>query len=441
MEIAMETKYLIIGSSHAGLSAADEIRLNDPEGSLAMVSMEDCLPYSPTVLPYIVSGKVDAGIICLRDDQYFADQNITFRRGKKVVKVDTQASKVTLDDGSEVGYEKLLIATGSEPTLPPIPGLKEAKVYVLRTMQDAQEINKAADQAKTAVILGTGLVGMHAAEGLAEKGLKVEVIRGRRPAVLPNYFDKVSMQMIHKVFLDHGIGCNLDNQVASIEPGEGEKAKVMLKNGNAIDTDMLVVGTGVRSRMDFFINGSPKMEEGILVDETMRTSVGNVWAAGDVAQAVDFFSAKKELNAILPDAFEQGKIAGMSMAGNLKAIEGIADLGKREGFFYNGGVSMNTFNFYGNRSFAVGLSLVEDDGECAIHVSFDIDRCFYQKFVFKGDYLVGAIGINTSLDPGVLMNIIRRKVNMKSKVENFVQDPQNVSRRIMWDSWRGTSKI
>lgn len=437
----METKYLIIGSSHAGLSATDEIRINDPDGSLTMVSMEDCLPYSPTVLPYIVSGKVDAGIIRLRDDQYFKDQNITFLKGKKVVKIDTQASKVTLDDNSEIGYEKVLIATGSEPTLPPIPGLKESKYHVLRTMQDAQEINKSAEQAKTAVILGTGLVGMHAAEGLAEKGLKVEVIRGRRPAVLPNYFDKASMQMIHKVFLDHGIGCNLDNQVASIEPGEGEKAKVILKNGSVIDTDMLVVGTGVRSRMDFFANGAPQMEEGILVDETMQTSVGNVWAAGDVAQAVDFFSEKKELNAILPDAFEQGKIAGMSMSGNLKAIEAVPGLGKQEGFSYNGGVSMNTFNFYGNRSFAVGLSLVEDDGEYAIHVKFDTDRCFYQKLVFKGDYLVGAIGINTSLDPGVIMNIIRRKINLKGKVNDFIDDPQNVSRRIMWDSWRGVAKV
>ncbi len=437
----METKYLIIGSSHAGLSAADEIRINDPDGGLTMVSMEDCLPYSPTVLPYIVSGKVDADEIRLRDEQYFADEKISFLKGKKVVKIDAQASKVTLDDGAEIGYEKILIATGSEPTLPPIPGLKESKYHVLRTMEDAQGINKAAEQAKTAVILGTGLVGMHAAEGLAEKGLKVEVIRGRRPAVLPNYFDKTSMQMIHKVFLDHGIGCNLDNQVASIEPGVGEKAKVILKNGNAIDADMLVVGTGVRSRMDFFVNGAPQMEEGILVDDMMRTSVGNVWAAGDVAQAVDFFSEKKELNAILPDAFEQGKIAGMSMSGDLKAVEAVPGLGKQEGFFYNGGVSMNTFNFFGNRSFAVGLSLVEDGGEYVIHVASDADRCFYQKFVFKGNCLVGAIGINSSLDPGVIMNLIRRKVDMKDKVEDFINDPQNVSRRIMWETWRGVAKI
>jgi len=437
----METKYLIIGSSHAGLSAADEIRIEDPDGSLTMVSMEDCLPYSPTVLPYIVSGKVAAEKIYLRDDQYFKNKNITFLKGKKVVKVDTQASKVTLDDGNVIGYEKVLIATGSEPTLPPIPGLKESKYHVLRTMKDAQEINKAAEQAKSAVILGTGLVGMHAAEGLAEKGLKVDVIRGRRPAVLPNYFDKASMQMIHKVFLDHGIGCNLDNQVASVEPGAGEKAKIVLKNGNAIDADMLVVGTGVRSRMDFFTNVTPQMEEGILVDDMMRSSVENVWAAGDVAQALDFFSGKKELNAILPDAFEQGKIAGASMAGNPEALAAVEGLCKEEGFCYNGGVSMNTFNFYGNRSFAVGQSLIEDDKDYVIDVHADVDSCFYQKFVFKGNYLVGAIGINSSLDPGVIMNIIRRKVNMKDKVGDFINHPLNVSRRLMWDSWRGVAKV
>ncbi|MCX8012441.1 MAG: NAD(P)/FAD-dependent oxidoreductase, partial [Desulfobacterota bacterium] len=157
----MQTKFLIIGSSHAGLSAADEIRVHDQEGPLTMISMENCLPYSPTILPYIIEGKVEEKNVYLRDEKSFRDKKITFLRGKKAVKVDTQAAKVLLDDGSEIAYEKLLVATGSEPTIPPVPGLKESTHYVLRTMEDAHKINQAAQKAESAVVLGTGLVGMH----------------------------------------------------------------------------------------------------------------------------------------------------------------------------------------------------------------------------------------------------------------------------------------
>jgi len=423
-----ETKYLIIGSSHAGLTAAEEIRIHDPEGSMTMVTMETCLPYSPTVLPYIVSGKVEEKQIYLRDKDYFKANGIDFRTGKKLTKVDVKKSVATLSDGSKIGYKKLLIATGSEPTLPPTPGLKESGCLVLRTMADAQQINASAKKAKNAVIMGTGLVGMHAAEGLQEKGLDVEVIRGRRPAVLPNYFDKQAMSLVHKVFLEHGVKCDLNKQVTEVKKLKGGKTRVMINDGSHIDTDLLVVGTGVKSRMDFFDGKDVAMDQGILVDDMMRTSVKNIWAAGDVAQARDFFSGKQDLNAILPDAFEQGKVAGMSMAGAEEA-QGSEP--------YKGGLSMNTFNFYGNRSFSVGLSLEEDETKYEIARMNIAGSQVYQKLVFEGNRLVGAIGINVTMDPGVLMNLIRRQVDLGSRKAEFAVKPLEMSRRVMWEAWRG----
>lgn len=423
-----ETKYLIIGSSHAGLTAAEEIRIHDPAGSMTMVTMETCLPYSPTVLPYIVSGKVEEKQIYLRDKQYFKDSDIVFKTGKKLSKVDVKKSVATLSDGSKIGYKKLLIATGSEPTLPPTPGLKESGCLVLRTMEDANLINAAAKKAKNVVIMGTGLVGMHAAEGLQEKGLDVEVIRGRRPAVLPNYFDKEAMALVHKVFLEHGVKCDLNKQVKEVKKLKGGKIRVIINDGSQIDTDLLVVGTGVKSRMEFFDAKDVAMDQGILVDDMMKTSVKNIWAAGDVAQARDFFSGKQDLNAILPDAFEQGKVAGMSMAGAEEA-QGSEP--------YKGGLSMNTFNFYGNRSFSVGLSLEEDETKYEIARTTIAGSRVYQKLVFEGNRLVGALGINVTMDPGVLMNLIRRKVDLGARKEEFAVKPLDMSRRVMWEAWRG----
>ncbi|HPD60491.1 MAG TPA: FAD-dependent oxidoreductase [Thermodesulfobacteriota bacterium] len=436
----MQTKYLIIGSSHAGLSAADEIRVHDQKGTLTMISMENCLPYSPTILPYIVEGKVEEKDIYLRDEKYFKDNKINFLRGKKVVQVSTKTSRVTLDDGSEIRYQKLLVATGSEPTIPPTPGLKESAYLVLRTMEDAHKINRAAQNSKSAVVMGTGLVGMHAAEGLGKKGLKVELIRGRRRAVLPNYFDSDSGGLIHKVFVDNGISCNLDHQVTQVE-GKNGNLKVTVKDGTVFETNMLVVGTGVKSRMDFFTTPDVELDQGILVDNLMRTSVKNVWAAGDVAQATDFFSQKKELNPILPDAFEQGKIAGLSMAGDPSVILAFEEIGRQVAFSYPGGVSMNTFNFYGNRSFALGLSLAEEKDGYEVHKKIVPEECIYQKLVFQDDVLVGAVGINITMDPGVIMNLIRRGIHMGKAKDEFIAKPLEVSRRLMWDNWRGVIKI
>ncbi|MFH1336860.1 MAG: NADH-dependent phenylglyoxylate dehydrogenase subunit epsilon [Candidatus Zixiibacteriota bacterium] len=435
----MQTKYLIIGSSHAGLNAADEIRVHDPEGPITMISMEDCPPYSPTILPYILAGKVEEKNVFLREEKDFQDQKVTFLPGKKAVYVDTKASKVSLDDGGEISYEKLLIGTGSEPTLPPVPGVKDAQYHVFRTMEDTHKLMEAAKTAKSAVILGTGLVGMHAAESLAEKGLKVEAIRGRRPAVLPNYFDKEASKLIHKVFLEKGVRCDLKNQVAQVESMNG-KSKVTLKDGTALETDLLVVGTGVRSRMDFLDNTGIEMDQGILVDNMMRTSVENIWAAGDVVQAKDFFADEKILNAILPDAFEQGKIAGLGMAGDEETIRAYDELGGYFSLGYKGSVSMNTFNFYGNRSFAIGLSLVEDESDYEIDRTILTSSRVYQKLVFEGDFLVGAIGINVSLDPGIIMNVIRRRVLLRENKADFAVNPLNVSRRLMWEYWRGAYK-
>jgi phenylglyoxylate dehydrogenase epsilon subunit len=435
----MHTKYLIIGSSHAGLSAADEIRVHDQDGTLTMISMEDCLPYSPTILPYIVEGKVEEKDIYLRDEKYFQDNKIDFLRGKKVVNVDTPGSKVDLDDGNEISYEKLLVATGAEPTIPPVPGLKEHDHFVLRTMEDAHKINKAAENAKSVVVLGTGLVGMHAAEGLGKKGLNVELVRGRRRAVLPNYFDTEAGGLIHQVFLDQGIGCNLDHKVTQVEGGNG-KLKVTVTDGTVFETDMVIVGTGVKSRMDFFATSDVQMEYGIQVDNMMRTSVENVWAAGDVAEATDFFTKKKILTAILPDAYEQGKIAGLSMAGDSEVILAFEELGQALALSYPGGVSVNTFNFYGNRSFSLGLCLAEEDDGYEIDKTIQPDECVCRKFVFQDDILVGAVGINVTMDPGVLKNLILRQVHLGDAKDTFVANPLDVSRQLMWNRWRGVVK-
>jgi len=412
------TKYLIVGSSHAGLQAAEEIRVHDQESPVTMVTMEEHLPYSPTVLPYVVSGKVEEEIIYLRDENYFKENRIEYLTNKKLTGLDTKANKAKFADGSEIEYEQVLIATGSEPTLPPVEGLKDASFYVLRSMDDARALKAGMEQAKSAVIMGAGLVGMHAAESCAKRDMKTTVVE-LLPQILPGYFDQQASDLIQRIFAEHGVEFCLGNPVTTVAG-----KKVMLKDGTELEADLLLVSTGVKSRMEFLAGTGIETDQGILVDEFMRTSVKNVWAAGDVAQAKAFFGEGRVLNPILPDASEQGKIAGCFMVnGEYKHLAP-----------YVGGVPMNTFNFFGNRAFSVGL---------ADETDYEVDRTLlpsgkvYQKMVFADDFLVGFIGMNVPVDPGIVMNVIRRRVDVRERKSEFVIKPLDMNRRIMWSAWRG----
>jgi phenylglyoxylate dehydrogenase epsilon subunit len=422
----LKTEYLIIGSSHAGLAAADEIRVNDEEGSFTMVTMEGILPYSPTVLPYIISGKVSAPQIYLRDEEYFKTQKIHFIKGKAVTKVHPETQIVMLSDGSQISYEKLLIATGAESTVPRVESLTNVPFLKLRTMADALKHLDVIPRARSAIVMGTGLVGMHAAENFVHRGMHVDVIRARakkHPRILPNYFDEECSGMIQKVFESHGVDFYLTDHAVRVAY-EGGEFIVTLSGGKALRAEMLLVCTGIKPRTEFLSNSAVKIDEGILVDHKMKASVDHVWAAGDVAQAEDFFGPSKILNAILPDAVLQGKIAGADMSGGRLDSD------------YVGGISMNTFNFFGNRAFSIGINDSEDEKKYRIEKTILPSANIYQKMVFQGNVLVGMTAINSNLDPGIIMNLIRGRVDLEEDCAEFVSNPFNMSRRLMWKLWR-----
>jgi phenylglyoxylate dehydrogenase epsilon subunit len=423
---SLKTEYLIVGSSHAGLAAADEIRMNDDAGSLAMVTMEDLLPYSPTVLPYIISGKVSAPQIYLRDAEYFRTRKIDFVRGKAVTRVDPETREVMLSDGSRIRYEKLLIATGAEPTIPRVENLGQVPFLELRTMSDALRHLDVIPRARSAMVMGTGLVGMHAAENFVHKGMHVDVLRARAkkdPRIMPNYFDEEYSGMIQKVFESHSVDFYLTDHAVRVVHGGGEFTAT-LSSGKALKAEMLLVCTGIRPRTEFLSHSNVKVDEGILVDRKMRTSGDQIWAAGDVAQAEDFFGPSKILNAILPDAVVQGKIAGADMSGGRLDSD------------YVGGISMNTFNFFGNRAFSIGINDSEDGKTYRIEKTVSPSANVYQKMVFQGNVLVGMTAINSNLDPGIIMNLIRGRVDLEEGCPEFVGNPFNMSRRLMWKLWR-----
>lgn len=418
-----QTKYLIVGSSHAGLSALEAIRMQDEEGSTTLLTQEKHLPYSPTILPYVVSGLVDAKEAFLRDEEAVNRYGAEFKRDAKVVRVEPQTRTVKLQTGEGIQYEKLLLATGARPMLPPISGLEDAPYHVLRTLDDAIGLHRAAQKAKSAIVLGAGLIGMHAAENLAKRGRKVTVVEAM-PHILPGYFDEQAAGLVQRVFSDNGIKILTGSAVTHASGSDGG-CVVSLESGEEISADLLMVATGVKCNIDYLAESGIEVDEGILVDEMMRTNAEGIWAAGDVAQAQSFFGDGKHINAILPNAVEQGRTAGRDMVGD-PAVRP-----------FPGGLPMNTYRFMGHNAFSVGMSQLPetDEGYEVEQVSLP-KSLYYQKLIFKGGRLVGASGINANVDPGIMLQLIGRKVDLEEVKTQFVASPVDTGRILMSRLWR-----
>ncbi len=417
-----QSKYLIVGSSHAGLSALEAIRIHDTEGSITLVSQEKHLPYSPTILPYVVSGKVDAGQVYLWDKTSLDRYKVIFKQGAKVVGVNPDSRSVSLESGESLEYENLLLATGAEPALPPITGLQETPFHVLRTMEDAEHMCKAAKKAGSAIVLGAGLIGMHAAENLAKGGLQVTVVE-MLPQVLPGYFDDQAAGLIQKIFAEQGLNILTESTVTNVAASNGGCA-VSLKSGEKLRADLVVVATGVKPRIAYLAESDVEKDDGILVNDTMRTSASHIWAAGDVAQARSFFDSPKAVHATMPTAVEQGKTAGLDMSGDPALKQ------------YPGGIPMNTYKFFDHRSFSIGLANIPQSGE-----DMEVDQMFlptsmqYQKLVYQNDRLVGVSSINTMLDPGIMYQLIQRRVDLSEVKKSFAAAPLEMGRLLMSRIW------
>ncbi|MCX7155429.1 MAG: FAD-dependent oxidoreductase [Rhodocyclales bacterium] len=415
-----QTKYLVVGSSHAALEAVTAIRMHDATGSLTLLTRDPHLPYSPTVLPYVVSGRSAPEGIFLRDEKFFADNHVALKRGTALKALHADRNAAELADGSEIAYEKILLATGASPAIPPIPGIDTVSYHVLRTLDDATKLNAAIKQSKQAVVMGAGLVGMHAAENLVKAGAKVTIVEMAKQ-LTDGYFDAVAASLIEKAFTDNGATILTGSRVVKLAPS-AVGATLTLENGTTLEADLLLVATGVKPNMEYLAGSPVEHDRGILVSDTMQTSVANVWSAGDCAQAKGFFTDGKVMNAILPDATEQGRIAGMAMAG---------DPGLKH---YPGGVPLNAYHFFGRHAISVGSSKVPDGAE--VVTRFDENSGRYLKAIFKDGCLLGIYGVNEFFDGGVMCQLILRRVDLSAVKDRFVANPLAVGRELMSKLWR-----
>lgn len=413
-------RYIVIGSGPAGISVAKVIGRKAPESEVIVIGNESYPPYSPTILPYFISGKIEERNVFLINKDDFRDLKINLILGNRVSSISPKEEKVFLENGSSFHYDHLFIASGGEPVIPEIRGLKESRPFVLRTMDDAKRLKKKVKISKKAIVLGAGLIGMQVSQALSDKGISIHVIE-MMDQILPGYFDKEASVLIQKVYESHKVKFLISTEVKEVEFKKGEY-HVVTNNGQTLHAPVLIVATGVSPRIDYLEGSGIEVDRGVLVDKFMRTNIPNIYAAGDVVQAEEFWGERRINQPILINAIDQGRVAAQNALG--------------EKVSYEGNVSMNIFHFFENRAISIGITNPLPDHKYSIYKVEEKKKRKYLKFVFNEENLVGVMGINIDLDPGILLQLIRRRISFAREKREFIKKPLEVGRKLMCQNWR-----
>ena len=386
---------MIIGNSAAALNAIKAIRENDSKSPITLISAEPHYAYSPVLLTYYVSQKIKRPALFLTDQRFYEDHGVELILGNPATRVDPRNRQVHLAGNEKLEYDNLLIATGSSPKPLGIPGENQAGVFTLKTIDDADKLVKAAAAMKDVVIVGGGLIGLQAANALfrAERNIKI-IIGSKQP--LSRNVDPSCAENVCQGIRECGMSILFETHAVAIEKTKN-KLNVTLNSGRNLETDAVIIGKGVTANTQLIAESEIKVNYGIIVDETMRTNIPNVFAAGDVAEGINLITGGRQVIATWPNACSQGRTAGINMAGGLDRNEGL---------------SSNICGFLGSSVASVGITN-PDNNDFEEVVCEEPLKGRYRKLVWnKKDELVGAVLMGTVADIGVITTLIRNRVRI-----------------------------
>ncbi len=401
-------QHVIIGNGPAGVIAADTLRKADPRASVVLLGDEPEPPYGRMAIPYLLEGNIDeAGTHLRRDPEHFTRQRIELRQAR-VTSIDTGASQLALDGGDTLGYDHLLIATGSRPNRPPIPGLEDSRVQTCWTLADARRIAQLADKGAEVVLLGAGFIGCIVLEALATRGVKLTVVE-MAERMVARMLDANAGGMLGRWCEKHGVSVRTGVSVTGVDGG-GDKLGVTLDDGTTLPAQLLILAAGVRPNIDFLDGSGIETDTGILVDTNLQTSQPGVYAAGDVAQGRDFSTGNRLVHAIQPVAADQGRCAAMNMAVHPTP--------------YPGGLAMNVLATLGLISCSFGAWGGVEGGESA--QLLDSERFRYLDLQFAEDRLVGATGVGLTQHVGALRGLIQSRQRLGPWKARLQRDPTRI---------------
>jgi NAD(P)H-nitrite reductase large subunit len=389
----MPTRHLVIGGGTAGMNAMRTIREEERDPSeITLVSAEK--PYSRMVLPYYLDRSIAESHVYTATAAQLATWKVKTLLGRRATALDVKANACTLDDGSRVEYDDCLIATGSSAVRAPVPGADGRAVHSFWTLEEARGVLAAVAPGRHVVMVGAGFISFTILNSILALGARLTVVE-LAPRILPRMVDATGAELVEGWLKAHGVTVRTNAKLTKIEDVRDRK-RLKFAVGPDLVADVVIMATGIRTNLDWLQGSGVDVKQGVVVDDHLRSSVPNVYAAGDVAQGRDLISGEGAVHAIEPTAQEHGRVVGANMAG--KDVR------------YRGSLIINIVEVCHLDAASFGAW---DDPKAEAISGLKQDRNAYRKLLFRGERLTGAIIIGrsgdiwTTNDVGMLKGLVQ----------------------------------
>jgi NAD(P)H-nitrite reductase large subunit len=420
-------RYILVGGSAAAVSAVEAIRSIDKSSTIDLFSDEKAALFSRVLLPYYIAEELSKPLLSFRSPNFFEENDVVAHMGVRVQDIIPESKMVEANDGNTYAYDKLLLATGGNAIIPEIPGVDKEGISPLKTFKDAENIYSFTGD--RAVVIGAGSIGVESCISLMRRGVRVTLIEqlGR---VLPTVFDDEAAAIIKGVIERMGVEVITGERVVEFA-GNGRVQRVVTSTGK-IECDNVILSVGIRPAVELAEKAGIKtgMMGGITTDARMMTTCQDIYAAGDVCETFDSARNQTTINAIWPMAVEQGRIAGLNMAGKHR--------------LYSGSVRMNSIgNFIGIPAMSMGVTRTDEcayvDEECYFQEIKKRTKNTYKKIILKNGCIVGAIfiGVGQTQRSGIISVLLRRQIDVSDYIQTLMSNTLNFMDILPLLRWHG----
>lgn len=396
--------YVIIGNGGAGVSALQVIREVDKVSDVTIISKEKYPAYSPCSLPNLIGGEIDKPTIFRFDKEFYKRLNAGFIKNTQVIKIHPDNKSIEFSNGKVLKFDKLLISAGANPITPKnIDGLNLVGVHIMGSLDSALGIIEHIKQGvKHAIVIGGGFMGIETATMLKKRGINVTIVE-MLPQILARMLDSDMAEKITEILKENGINLVLNDTVKAVNGNK--KVKSVTLNKKTINCDMVVLAIGVKPNIELIQGSGINVNLGIIVDSKMQTNKKNIFAAGDIAEVKEQIEGRKGSFAIWPNAIEQGRIAGLNIAGKPTK--------------YDGAEVVNVLDIYDIPVVAMG-QISKEIGKCEMISRFTPHSS--KKILIKNNRIIGLQFIGTIRNTGVFYSLMKKGTDVRDIKDRLLDD-------------------